>query len=1350
MKKAVQEMLAAGIIVPGKSDWNSSILLIPKPDDPTSPRVCLDHRGLNQALKGDTQELPLIDKLIDDATREGRVYSHIDYRNSFWQLLIREKDRHLTAFNALGGTWMFTRLSMGLSVAAQAFQRWMNELFTEEIFGQSTIRPDGTVEVTKKPVLFQYLDDGLIATPDAESHWLAIHTIMQKLVDNDVCLKESKCAWFRTSVKFLGHRISHGKREMDESKVEILSNFAVPRTKSSLRTFLGMATFYRSYVPGYAHLVLPLEEQVKSHSPQALVWPKLQLDAFQALKKAIVHATAMHTFDPTLPTVLDTDASNYAYGAVLHNEVDDGHGNKSLRPCLMFSAKFDATQRRWSTTRQEQHAIRIALDRFHYAVHGAKYPVRVRTDHMAATFVFTKRLEHPTHEETRLIKAVSQYRLVFEHVPGRYNQFSDWLSRAIHSPRELREVVTVWDCCSGIGTVARAIQRCADILDPNYTVRYVASDTCKRAQEATANTVSRVLAANPNLIHKSPKDIYFKKPRSGAKPPPMHDLVQIVEQWEEYPNSIPVVDVACFGPPCQPRSRAGKGLGSKDDRDLFSMVLRAIELLLRKNKDLLYFCECTLFHQKLQKELEHITKHFENLGGRCETHDLKYLVPSHRVRLLWSNIPCEPRVECIEDWKDWDACLDDADAPAAIAPCAMASANTFSERSKDGRPPAAWVLCHKTGKYRPMSMAERERIQGAYPGDCLLEGAGPRVHQQLLGNSFPVQLAVDMLRPALEAVVKRKSAQSAHLRVVAVDPESSDDEPAGGESALTNLELMPSMDHFVRHVRDLEPTQHYLTCKGLAEADGDHAEYCMRDGVLWKWVSKSSGIRALYIPDGENPAHRHVQQAAAHAAHACIDAGAHGGFARTAMWFDKMFFWPGAHKYLTQYVKSCPECQLFNTFQGRTAGDMLSLAVDAPAEYPGQSLAMDWVSGFAPAATGEDCVWVWVDRFTRRVLYIPMNLKLTDKHQLQNLFMTEVLPWFGRPKTIIADADTKVFTKKGLAPFSQFLKDRFDVKWVVAASKWHQTNGQAEAQVKNLALSLSKALGSASSANVPTVERQHRQWPIALKLLQVAYNNSVNTATKVAPNALWQGRTDSMPWFEATDDQDTDTLHEARRRSTHIETLWDTARAVMKAQQDAAAVKYNKQFKQKPPSYKKGDFVKVLDFRRRDPSSGVTYRLGKIRPKYVGPLRVTKVVRNNVFVDWSTSGVSRRIDKVNMAHVAPWFATDRSLFPDTALRPTSFADVPAPSAAASATPPGTTSSPRETPLAPRERTSAPTKRVRFQDPPASRAEPPAPTPGPHTTSPAASSAPQTLRRSGRTSRKPIRYEEDSSSRGPYS
>ena len=737
VKRAVAEMLENGVIRPCKSDWNSSLLLIPRKNEPQNPRIVLDHRGLNMALRGDVQGLPLIDELIDDATRGNSVFSAIDYRQGFYQLGLDPGSQYLTAFKALGGTWCFTRLSMGLSVAAQSFQRWVQDLFADEIFGKTEMTDDGPV--TSRPILFQYLDDGLIATPCVDSHWLALNTIMTRLANNGICLKASKCHFFKSSVVYLGHRISHGKRQMDESKVAILKNMKLPSSKSHLRTMLGMASFYRGYVPGYANLVMPLEEQIKNHAPQALTWPPLQREAFEKLKTALVDATALHTFDASLPIVLDTDASDYAYGALLLNEVTDANGKTSLRPCLMFSSKFDSTQRRWSTTRKEQHGIRAAVQHFHYALHGAKHPVRVRTDHMAATYLLTKKLPFPTEEEHRVIQALSPYELKFEYLEGPKNQAADWLSRSIYVPRENIPVITVWDCMSGMGTVLRAIERCSGQIEPNFTIRYLATDTSPHAQQATADVASRVLAGQPNILLKSPPHIYIKKPRGGKKPPALHDLREIVAAWTQYPSSVPFVDFASFGTPCQPWSRAGEHKGFKDKRDLFPTVLEAIRLLQKKNKNLLFMVECTLFHHKLQTELKDITESFKKLGARRELHDLQYVIPSNRQRYTWTNIFTEARTQRCEGWKSWSDCLTDATAPKEVAPCVMARQKTRSERSKNGEVPAAFVKCNKTGKHRQMSMQERELVQGAHPGDCQVPKAPISIHQSLLGNSFPIQ-----------------------------------------------------------------------------------------------------------------------------------------------------------------------------------------------------------------------------------------------------------------------------------------------------------------------------------------------------------------------------------------------------------------------------------------------------------------------------------------------------------------------------------------------------------------------------------------------------------------------------------
>ena len=827
--------------------------------------------------------------------------------------------------------------------------------------------------------------------------------------------------------------------------------------------------------------------------------------------------------------------------------------------------------------------------------------------------------------------------MVFEYLAGPKNQAADWLSRSVYVPRENRPVVTIWDCMSGMGTVLRGLERCSALIEPHYTVRYLATDTSKYAQQATADVASRVLAAHPNLLLKSPPDIYVKKPRGGKKPPALHDLRQIVAAWKQYPSSVPFVDFASFGTPCQPWSRAGAHKGFKDERDLFPAVLEAIAILQKKNKDLLFMVECTLFHPKLQKELTEITESFKNLGARRELHDLKYVIPSNRQRYTWTNIESEPRTRRCDGWQSWSDCLDDATAPREIAPCVMARQATRSERSKQGEVPAAFVTCSKTGNPRPMTMEERERVQGAHPGDCQIPKAPVSVHQSLLGNSFPVVLVEDKLRHALQTITGRMAAVSKFARLSSTPVVSTGDADADTSvpsfydaynfySAQTTTvgTFAPPLDDFVKRVKDLPQTDHYKQSFRDAETRPGQSRFCIEHGVLWRWVNRERNQKALYIPDGRTPEHRQVQHAAVHAAHDCVNTGAHAGFDKTAAWFDSSFYWPRAREYLFEYVKSCPQCQLFSPYTGRTSADLHSL--DVP-KAPGVALAADWVSGLPKAQDAHDsecdCVWVWTDRFSKRTLYVPMTLRMKSESYLRNLFLTEVLPFFGVPNEILADRDTKLVTSRNgmdkLSPFAAYVQKTFGVVWRFASSKHHQTNGAAEAQVKNLVSYLSKSLSDADSARTPTLLAQYSEWPVAVKILQTTYNNSRHSVTKVSPEQLWKGRDDNHPWSQPDDCDALDTLEHQAQLSSHTQALWESARAGIHNSQAAAAKAHNSRFKTDALRYHPGQYVKVLDFRSRDPSTQVVHQYGKFRPRYVGPLKVTDATDTNVWVDWSTS-----------------------------------------------------------------------------------------------------------------------------------
>ncbi|GFU28168.1 retrovirus-related Pol polyprotein from transposon 297 [Trichonephila clavipes] len=126
-----------------------------------------------------------------------------------------------------------------------------------------------------------------------------------------------KCNFARRRVKFLGHVVGSGQHSPDPGKVESIKNISVPTTKKEIRSFLGLTSYYREYIPNFASLVLPLTELTRNRVPNIIPWNEVAEQAFTKLKAQLVKAPSLYTPDLSKPYQLYTDASATAIGACL-------------------------------------------------------------------------------------------------------------------------------------------------------------------------------------------------------------------------------------------------------------------------------------------------------------------------------------------------------------------------------------------------------------------------------------------------------------------------------------------------------------------------------------------------------------------------------------------------------------------------------------------------------------------------------------------------------------------------------------------------------------------------------------------------------------------------------------------------------------------------------------------------------------------------------------------------------------------------------------------------------------------------------------------------------------------------
>jgi hypothetical protein len=195
------ELQEAGYIRPSSSPWGALVLFVQKKDG--SQRMCVDYRSLNDVTIKNKYPLPHIEDLFDHM-RGARVFSKIDLRSGYHQIKIRPSDIPKMALSTRYGLYEFTVMSFGLTNAPAYFINLMNKVFMEYL--------DRFVVV--------FIDDILIYSKNDSDHEEHLQMVLQKLQDNQLYAKFSKCEFWLDEVPFLVHIISKGGISVDPTKVK--------------------------------------------------------------------------------------------------------------------------------------------------------------------------------------------------------------------------------------------------------------------------------------------------------------------------------------------------------------------------------------------------------------------------------------------------------------------------------------------------------------------------------------------------------------------------------------------------------------------------------------------------------------------------------------------------------------------------------------------------------------------------------------------------------------------------------------------------------------------------------------------------------------------------------------------------------------------------------------------------------------------------------------------------------------------------------------------------------------------------------------------------------------------------
>jgi hypothetical protein len=205
LKKQIKELQEKSFIHPSSSPWGASVIFIDKKDD--TQRMCVDYQSLNKVTIKNKYPLPRIDDLFDQL-RGACVFSKIDLRSGYHQLKIRATDIPKTTFTTRYGLYEYIVMSFGLTNAPAYFMYLMNKVFMEFL--------DKFVVV--------FIDDILVYSKTVEEHAEHLRLVLQKLRENKLYAKRSKCEFWLKEVSFVGHVVSNGGISVDPSKVKDVLN----------------------------------------------------------------------------------------------------------------------------------------------------------------------------------------------------------------------------------------------------------------------------------------------------------------------------------------------------------------------------------------------------------------------------------------------------------------------------------------------------------------------------------------------------------------------------------------------------------------------------------------------------------------------------------------------------------------------------------------------------------------------------------------------------------------------------------------------------------------------------------------------------------------------------------------------------------------------------------------------------------------------------------------------------------------------------------------------------------------------------------------------------------------------
>ena len=397
--RQVKMLLDKDFITPSHSPWATPVVLVAKKG--SGWRLCCDYRKLNDVTVKDAYPLPRIDDTLDRLSG-AKGFCTLDLSGAYWQVELDDDAKQKSAFTVQGGLYNWNVMPFGLCNAPSTFERLMEHVLTG-LHWKS---------------LLVYLDDIIVFGRNVTEIATRLEEVFERLRSAGLKLKPSKCFLFKPQVHYLGHIVSAEGIHTEPDKVKTIQDWPAPTTVTQVKSFIGLASYYRRFIHNFADIATPLHRLSSKNTK--FDWSSECQAAFEELKRRLTSAPILAYPAEEGQFILDTDASAFAMGGVLsqvHNDEEHviAYGSKS----------FKKEERNYCVTRRELLAVVHFLKYYRHYLYGRA--VIVRTDHAALRWLCN--FKEAEGQLARWLEVLSSYDLKIEHRPGARHQNADALSR---------------------------------------------------------------------------------------------------------------------------------------------------------------------------------------------------------------------------------------------------------------------------------------------------------------------------------------------------------------------------------------------------------------------------------------------------------------------------------------------------------------------------------------------------------------------------------------------------------------------------------------------------------------------------------------------------------------------------------------------------------------------------------------------------------------------------------------------------------------------------------------------------------------------------------------------------------